>query len=254
MSAGIPGREETARWTVCSASERSSRSHLNFTMAPPVLGVLDGSIETSSRSECWDVHNGVSAQRNGRIRQARPVDKREGFPQRAGEWIVGRGEAPRRYPDVVGEIPTMSPGGWGGAHAPRVRARILFDSIEKTARDKPEYDRELALFYCNHDRELPKALELAKRDLTLRQDIFAHDTLAWALVKSGRAKEAETEMTAALKIGGHDASLYYHAGVIYDKLGDREKARDFLKRALALNPHFSISQADAARRLLGQEK
>src|SRR5437764_581350 len=83
---------------------------------------------------------------------------------------------------------------WNAKTGNAFRAQILFDSIEKTARDKPEYDRELALFYCNHDRELPKALELAQRDLTLRQDIFAHDTLAWALVKNGRAKEAEAEM------------------------------------------------------------
>ena len=33
-----------------------------------------------------------------------------------------------------------------------------------------------------------------------------------------------------------------------------QRQRIGVARALALNPHFSISQADAARRLLGQEK
>ena len=37
VSAGIPGREETPRWTVCSASESASRSHRNFTVPTPCL-------------------------------------------------------------------------------------------------------------------------------------------------------------------------------------------------------------------------
>src|SRR5439155_8277641 len=32
VSAGIPGLVDTPRWTVWSASEKSSRSHLNFTL------------------------------------------------------------------------------------------------------------------------------------------------------------------------------------------------------------------------------
>jgi tetratricopeptide (TPR) repeat protein len=129
------------------------------------------------------------------------------------------------------------------------RAKLLADSLEKIARDKPEYDRELALHYCNHNRELPKALELARRDFQGRQDIFASDTLAWALFKNGQAKEAEQAIAQALRLGTRDAALFYHAGAIYDQLGERDKARDYLKRALALNPHFSISQSDEARRL-----
>jgi tetratricopeptide (TPR) repeat protein len=130
------------------------------------------------------------------------------------------------------------------------RARVLFDSIEKTAGDKPEYDREVAMFWCNHDRELPKALERAKRDLERRRDIFAYDALAWALFKNDRAAEAAEAIQSALKLGTKDATLFFHAGAIYEKLGDKAKARDFLRRALALNPHFSINQADLARRLL----
>ena len=35
VSAGIPGRDDTPRWTVCNASESASRSHRNFTVATP---------------------------------------------------------------------------------------------------------------------------------------------------------------------------------------------------------------------------
>src|SRR5262249_32215566 len=80
-------------------------------------------------------------------------------------------------------------------------ARLNYDQLEKTAAGKPVYDRELALFYADHDRNLPRAVELAERDLEARQDIYAHDTLAWALCKNRRFPEAAREMTAALKLG-----------------------------------------------------
>jgi tetratricopeptide (TPR) repeat protein len=128
--------------------------------------------------------------------------------------------------------------------------KTLHESVEKTAAGKREYDRELALFYCNHDRELPKALELAQRDLEIRKDIYAYDTLAWALCKNGRAEDAQEVMSQGLKLGTQDAALFYHAGVICEQLGQREKAREHLTRALKLNPAFSITQADKARQML----
>src|SRR5712691_11308734 len=40
VRAGMPGRDDTARWTVWSASDRTSRSHLNFTEHLPVYEPL----------------------------------------------------------------------------------------------------------------------------------------------------------------------------------------------------------------------
>src|SRR5439155_285505 len=74
-------------------------------------------------------------------------------------------------------------------------ARVNYDMVEKTARDATDFDRELALFYCDHDRQLPRALDLARRDLGARKDIFAYDALAWALYKNDRPAEAEPAMT-----------------------------------------------------------
>jgi tetratricopeptide (TPR) repeat protein len=129
-------------------------------------------------------------------------------------------------------------------------ARLNYDKLEQVARNKPAYNRELALFYANHDRRLPEALELARADLALRQDVYAYDTLAWALCKNQRYAEAAEAMSQALRLGTQDASLYYHAGQIYVGLGQKEKARHYLERALAVNPHFSLLQAEEARRAL----
>jgi tetratricopeptide (TPR) repeat protein len=131
-------------------------------------------------------------------------------------------------------------------------AKINFDKVAQMDRDDPAYDRELALYYCNHDRQLPRALELARRDLLARQDIYAYDTLAWALFKNGHHREAEEAIAKALKLGTRDATLFYHAGLIYQQIGNLDKARDYLNRALAVNPHFSLAHAEAARQTLAR--
>jgi tetratricopeptide (TPR) repeat protein len=114
------------------------------------------------------------------------------------------------------------------------------------ALNKVLYNRELAYFYADHDRKLPEALELAKRELEIRQDIYAHDALAWALYKNDRPQEALTAMTEALKLGTKDARLFFHAGMIQHRLGNHEKAREYLRHALATNPHFHILHAEVA--------
>jgi tetratricopeptide (TPR) repeat protein len=131
-------------------------------------------------------------------------------------------------------------------------AQLNYDQLEKTAAGKPVYDRELALYYADHDRNLPRAVELAERDLTARQDVYAHDTLAWALCKNKRFAEAAREMDKALKLGTQDAGLFYHAGMIQHGLGDVNRARAYLEQALALNPHFSLRQAAVARQTLAE--
>ena len=57
-------------------------------------------------------------------------------------------------------------------------------------------------------------------------------------------------MTEALKLGTQDARLFDHAGMIDQRLGDRAAARTRLSRALAINPNFSLRDADEARRAL----
>ena len=59
-------------------------------------------------------------------------------------------------------------------------------------------------------------------------------------------------ITQALQLGTQDAHLFYHAGKIYAALGQKEKARDYLGRALALNPRFSLLHADEARRTFAE--
>jgi len=129
-------------------------------------------------------------------------------------------------------------------------AKLNYDKLEAVGRKQDVYARELALFYADHDRKPAEAVALAKKDLEVRKDVYAYDTLAWALCKDRRYKEAAAALSEALKRGTRDAALLYHAGMIYAGLGEKDKARTFLKQALARNPAFSLLQAEKARKTL----
>jgi tetratricopeptide (TPR) repeat protein len=133
-------------------------------------------------------------------------------------------------------------------------ARKQYELVEYigklNALNKALYNRELAYFYADHDIKLQQGLELAQRELDYRRDIYAYDVLAWNLFKNGKFQEARETVSQALKLGTHDAKLHYHAGMIYQRVGDKEKAKEHLRRALSINPHFHIFFADNAKRTL----
>jgi tetratricopeptide (TPR) repeat protein len=135
-------------------------------------------------------------------------------------------------------------------------ARRQYDLVEYIGRlnavNKVLYNRELAYFYADHDVKLDAALELARKEIELRQDLYAHDLLAWALHKAGRSREALASMDQALRLGTLDAKLFFHAGMIHRALGHRERAREYLSRALSINPHFHVLQSVVAERTLAE--
>lgn len=118
--------------------------------------------------------------------------------------------------------------------------------------NKVIYNRELAAFYADHDTKLDVALTLARAELEVRQDVYGHDLLAWVLYKSGRWQEALAPMENALALGTRDAKLFFHAGMIHRAAGNPARAREYLTRALATNPHFHPLHAPIASRALGE--
>jgi tetratricopeptide (TPR) repeat protein len=100
--------------------------------------------------------------------------------------------------------------------------------------DQQVYNRQLALFDVNHDRNLDAALQMATAELTVRKDVYGYDAYAWALLANGRLTDAETAIQQALAFGTKDALLEYHAGMISAAVGDASRARTFLQQALAI--------------------
>lgn len=114
------------------------------------------------------------------------------------------------------------------------------------------YDRQFTLYLLDHDERLGDALAMAQQDVEARQDIYAWDTLAWALHKYGMHVEAAGAMSRALALGTADPMLHYHAGIIELALGNTEMARSHLERALAINPAFDLLAAESAAAALSE--
>jgi tetratricopeptide (TPR) repeat protein len=113
--------------------------------------------------------------------------------------------------------------------------------------NKQIYNRELALFYANHDRKLDDSVSLAKAEIVDRKDIYGYDALAWSQYKAGHLVEAQTAITNALSLGTPDARLHFHAGMIASARHDIPAAKIQLKTALAISPQFDVIAADIAR-------
>jgi len=112
------------------------------------------------------------------------------------------------------------------------------------------YNRQLALFYADHDLLPNDAYTNAAKEYAVRRDVYGADALAWSALKSGKTAEAQAAIKEALRLGTRDARLFYHAGLIAKAAGDRGAAHEYLQQAMTLNPKFDPLQAEIAGREL----
>ena len=108
-------------------------------------------------------------------------------------------------------------------------------------------DLETALFDVDHGVRLGRSLELARQAQRARPSIDGDDVLAWALARNGHCDEGLFYSRRALRLGTRDALKYFHRGMIERCLGT-PSARHWFRRALRLNPHFSLLWSPVARR------
>jgi tetratricopeptide (TPR) repeat protein len=129
--------------------------------------------------------------------------------------------------------------------------RDLIFTIERIGNSYRVNDRLLAIYYADHGVHTDDALQIARREATVRGDeIYAQDTLAWAAAMDGRWDEARRAITKAIRFDTEDPVLQFHAGAIALHFGDRVTGKQRLTRALQLNAHFHPTYADEARALL----
>ena len=112
------------------------------------------------------------------------------------------------------------------------------------------HNRDLALFYADHDMKLAESLDLAQKELEVRHDVYTWDALAWALYKNGKLTEAAKASEKATRLGTQDSLLLFHAGMIAERLGQPEQARNELREALQINPRFHLIYANEAQQRL----
>ena len=109
-------------------------------------------------------------------------------------------------------------------------------------------DLEIALFQADHGIALRHALQRARVARAERPSIDGDDVLGWTLARNGRCAEALPHSVAALRLGTQDALKFFHRGFIERCLGHDAAAKAWFRRALALNPHFSLLWTPAAKR------
>lgn len=136
-----------------------------------------------------------------------------------------------------------------GRPADARRLRQLVGAIERLlVANGVRTDLETAVFDVDHGLRLRQALALARRAYAERPSIDAGDALAWALVRNGRCAEALTYSRRALSLGTLDALKLFHRGMAERCAGRAVDSRRTFRRALALNPYFSLRFAPLAER------
>ena len=133
-------------------------------------------------------------------------------------------------------------------------ARKQYDLVEfmgyLNTVNKTLYNRELALFYADHEFKLKESLKLARKELEVRHDLYTWDTLAWSLYKNGRSDEAAGAIAKALRLGTRDGQLFFHGAMIYDRMGDKVKSRQYLQNLSSMNPRFQAYYSREGKMLL----
>jgi hypothetical protein len=109
-------------------------------------------------------------------------------------------------------------------------------------------DVENALYEADH-HPTGAAVKAAQRALKDRGGVTGHDTLAWALYRVGRVKEASAEIRQVLTVGDRDPLFRFHAAVIDDAVGDAAGAGSEIDAVLAGNPYFSALYQPMVTRL-----
>jgi len=117
--------------------------------------------------------------------------------------------------------------------------------IERGAGNDP---RTYALYLATRGDKIETALSLAEQEIKARSDVFTLDALAWSLFNAGRVEEARPLMNRALAEGTQDARLFYHAGVIALKTGQKKEARRWFNKALAIQQMLLPSEREQLSR------
>lgn len=97
-------------------------------------------------------------------------------------------------------------------------ARRSYVEFERLARVEmagaDNANRELIAYYAGPGRRPAEALRLARAESARRRDVHTLAAYAWALHVNGRAREARTQIEAALAVGVKDPALLAQAATI----------------------------------------
>jgi tetratricopeptide (TPR) repeat protein len=112
-------------------------------------------------------------------------------------------------------------------------------------------DLEFAVLRADLGVRPSETVELARRARAARPSVYGDDALAWALARAGRCAEAVPLARRALRLGTEDGLLWFHLGYAQGCAGGESARRESYRRALELDPQFSVRWAPVARAAIG---
>jgi tetratricopeptide (TPR) repeat protein len=159
---------------------------------------------------------------------------------------------------------------WINAHPTDARADSILGTLEEAQGDpnaaedyykkalanqpdQPLAANNLAYLMMEHGQDIDVALSLAEAaHRGMPNSPSTADTLAWAYYHKGTYGSARDLLENVEKTSPDNASIEYHLGMIYSKLGDKPDAMTHLKKASTLAPNTKTQKdADQALHLLG---
>ncbi len=119
-------------------------------------------------------------------------------------------------------------------------ARPILQELESELQGRSESRRQLARLYCFQGRNLEVAEELARLDLSERQDVDGYVTLALVLYLRNAIDEAAETIDQALQVGTRDALMYDLGARIFEAKGDQARAESLRREANEINPYYGV--------------
>ena len=115
--------------------------------------------------------------------------------------------------------------------------------------DKAVAQNNLAFLMLENGQDVDVALSLAQSARrSMPHSPNTADTLAWAYYHKGIYASARDLLEDAEKTDPNDASIQYHLGMVYSKMGRKADAVDHLKKAVSLSPQTQTGK-DASKAL-----
>jgi tetratricopeptide (TPR) repeat protein len=155
---------------------------------------------------------------------------------------------------------------WGNAHPTDPRADVILGTLQESQGnanaamdyykkalviqpDQAVAENNLAFLMLENGQDVDVALSLAQSARrAMPNSPNTADTLAWAYYHKGIYASARTLLENTEKTYPNDASIEYHLGMIYSKMGQKADAVDHLKKAVSLSPQTQAGK-DASKAL-----
>lgn len=142
-----------------------------------------------------------------------------------------------------------------GRPAEARRQREAVETLEGKLRANGfEIDAGLVLYRADQGIDPQATVALARRARAAAPSIEGDEALGWALVRAGRCAEGIRWLDRASRLGNQDALRFFYRGRAAACAGDEDEMRAWYRRALALDPYFSIRWAPVAARELGPNR